>query len=89
MDTLNKLNIDIYADGSSLENIIDLKKEKYIKGFTTNPSLMKQIGVVDYEDHCKKILKEVTVDPVSIEIFTDDFNEMIKNNKMPWKNIKK
>tara|TARA_X000000368_G_scaffold404025_1_gene379623 strand:+ start:2836 stop:3555 length:720 start_codon:yes stop_codon:yes gene_type:complete len=78
MDTLNKLNIDIYADGSSLENIIDLKKEKYIKGFTTNPSLMKQIGVVDYEDHCKKILKEVTVDPVSIEIFTDDFNEMIK-----------
>ena len=57
MDTLNKLNIDIYADGSSLENIIDLKKEKYIKAFTTNPSLMKQIGVVDYEDHLQENIK--------------------------------
>ncbi len=78
MNNLKNLNIDIYADGSSLENIIELKKEKYIKGFTTNPSLMKKIGVIDYEDHCRKILKEVTSDPLSIEIFTDDFNEMIK-----------
>lgn len=78
MDILNNLNIDIYADGGSLENMIELKEKSYIKGFTTNPSLMKQSGVVNYEEHCKKILNKIKEHPVSIEIFSDDFGDMIR-----------
>jgi transaldolase len=78
MDILNNLNIDIYADGGSLKNMIELKEKSYIKGFTTNPSLMKQSGVVNYEEHCKKILNQIKEHPVSIEIFSDDFEDMIR-----------
>ena len=71
-----KLNIHIYADGADLESIKQSKKNPLIKGFTTNPTLMRQAGVTDYESFAKAALQVVEGAPLSLEVFSDDFNEM-------------
>lgn len=75
MDFKN-LNIDIYADGANFESISHFNNKKFIKGFTTNPTLMKNDGVFDYEEHSKKIANLVFPKPVSFEVFSDDFDKM-------------
>ena len=59
MDIINKLGINIYADGADLESIEFYNKSSFVKGFTTNPSLMKSVGVTDYKQFAKKILSIV------------------------------
>ena len=76
MNELKDLKIKIYADGADIESMKKTYKEGFIKGFTTNPTLMKKDGVTDYEDFAKKILKEITDMPVSFEVFSDDFESM-------------
>jgi transaldolase len=76
MPTLNDLKIKIYADGADKKGIIDLYAKPYIKGLTTNPTLMKKAGIKDYEAFSKDILKTVTAKPISLEVFTDDLAEM-------------
>ncbi len=76
MDLLSELKIQIFADGANKKGIIDLSKQKYISGFTTNPSLMKNSGIKNYEEFCLDILQSVTDKPISFEVFSDDFNEM-------------
>ena len=74
---LKKLsNIDIYADGADEKTILEMNKNKFITGFTTNPTLMRKSGVKDYENFAKKILKTVNKKPISFEVFSDDLNEM-------------
>ncbi|HUJ42442.1 MAG TPA: transaldolase [Opitutaceae bacterium] len=73
---LSDLRIQIYADGADRAGILDLNARPYIKGFTTNPSLLKRSGVTDYEAFAKEILKTVTAKPISFEVFSDDFGEM-------------
>lgn len=76
MKSLNDLKIQIYADGADKAGILELYAKPYIKGLTTNPSLMKKVGIKDYEAFSKDILKSVTAKPISLEVFTDDFPEM-------------
>ncbi|HEX3730825.1 MAG TPA: transaldolase [Opitutaceae bacterium] len=76
MKSLNDLKIQLYADGADKAGILDLYSKPYIKGLTTNPSLMKKAGIKDYEAFAKEILKTVTAKPISLEVFTDDFPEM-------------
>jgi transaldolase len=76
MLSLNSLKIQIYADGADKAGILDLYSKPYIKGFTTNPSLLKRSGVKDYEAFAREILQTVTVKPISLEVFSDDFSEM-------------
>ena len=76
MKSLNDLKIQLYADGADKAGILDLNAKPYIKGLTTNPSLMKKAGVHDYESFAKEILQTVTVKPISFEVFTDEFPEM-------------
>jgi transaldolase len=76
MKSLNDLKIQIYADGADKKGIVDLYAKPYIKGLTTNPSLMKKAGIKDYEEFAKDILKTVTGKPISLEVFTDDFTDM-------------
>src|SRR5580692_3965467 len=76
MKTLNDLKIQLYADGADKAGIIDLYSKPYIKGLTTNPSLMKKAGITDYEAFAKDILQTVTAKPISLEVFTDDFVDM-------------
>tara|TARA_E500000178_G_scaffold355997_1_gene430983 strand:- start:1283 stop:1996 length:714 start_codon:yes stop_codon:yes gene_type:complete len=68
--------IKIYADGSNYQEMINLNNNKMIKGFTTNPSLMKKEGVRDYEKFAKKILKIINKKPVSFEVFSDNLKKM-------------
>jgi transaldolase len=76
MKSLNDLKIHIYADGADKAGILDLYSKPYIKGLTTNPSLMKKAGVKDYEAFAKDILQSVTAKPISLEVFTDEPAEM-------------
>jgi transaldolase len=76
MIELDKLNIDIYADGADLDSIKKSKEIPYIKGFTTNPTLMRQAGVTDYEAFAKDALEIVEGSPLSLEVFSDDLGEM-------------
>jgi transaldolase len=76
MPTLNDLKIRIYADGADKAGILDLYAKPYIKGLTTNPTLMKKAGIKDYEAFARDILQTVTAKPISLEVFADDFSEM-------------
>jgi transaldolase len=76
MISLNTLKIQIYADGADRAGILELYAKPYIKGFTTNPSLLKRSGVHDYEAFAREILQTVTAKPISLEVFSDDFPEM-------------
>jgi transaldolase len=74
--SLSDLKIQLYADGADKAGILDLYAKPYIKGLTTNPSLMKKAGIKDYEAFAKDILQSVTAKPISLEVFTDDLVEM-------------
>ena len=68
----------IYCDIAKLNLIKKFNKKKIVKGFTTNPSLMRKAGAKDYESYCKKILKICSNKPVSLEVFADEYKEMKK-----------
>lgn len=76
MKSLNDLKVHLYADGADKAGILDLYAKPYIKGLTTNPTLMKKAGIKDYEAFSKDILQSVTAKPISLEVFTDEFPEM-------------
>ena len=76
MKSLNDLRIQLYADGADKAGILDLYSKPYIKGLTTNPTLMNKAGIHDYEAFAKDILQTVTAKPISLEVFTDEFAEM-------------
>ena len=75
----------IFCDIAELNQIKKFSKKKIVKGFTTNPSLMRKAGANDYRSYSKKILKISNKKPVSLEVFGDDYNSMkqqaIKINK--------
>lgn len=66
----------IYADGADYESMVDLNNNEVICGFTTNPTLMRQANVKNYEIFAKKVLAQIKFKPISFEVFADDFNEM-------------
>ena len=72
------LKTEIYCDIADIKQIKKFNKKKIIKGFTTNPSLMRKAGAKDYTDYSKKILKTCQNKPVSLEVFADNTNSMIK-----------
>jgi len=76
MKSLNDLKIKLYADGADKAGILDLYAKPYIKGLTTNPTLMNKAGIKDYEAFAKGILLSVTDKPISLEVFTDDLVDM-------------
>ena len=71
-------NIDIYCDGADFASMKKFYKMSYIKGFTTNPSLMKQSGIQNYESFSKKALKIIKNKSISLEVFSDKIKEMEK-----------
>ena len=66
----------IFADGADLKSIVKLNSDPMISGFTTNPSLMKKAGIVDYKKFALEVLKIVKKKPVSFEVFSDEINDM-------------
>ena len=76
MINIKKFKTKIFCDGANFQDIKKFKKEKFITGFTTNPSLMKDAGVKNYKKFCIKVLKEVKSKDVSFEIFADDLKNI-------------
>ena len=101
MTDIQKLKIKIFADGADFESINKLNTKNYIRGFTTNPSLMKKAGIKNYKEFALKILSKIKDKPISFEVFSDDLIEMEKqameiaswgknvNVKIPVTNTKK
>ena len=75
------MKTEIYCDIADIKLIKKFNKKKIIKGFTTNPSLMRKAGAKNYEDYSKKILKVCKKKPISFEVFGDDFSAM-KNQSL-------
>jgi transaldolase len=78
MDRVRQLKVKIFADGADFDSIVKLSANPVVKGFTTNPTLVRKAGVTDYEEFGRKLLAAVPNRPVSLEVFADDFDEMAR-----------
>ena len=76
MRAIDKLNVKLFADGADRAGMLEMYEKPYIRGFTTNPTLMKKAGISDYEGFAHEILQEIPDRPISFEVFADDFDEM-------------
>ena len=72
------MSTKIFCDIAEISQIKKFNKKKIVKGFTTNPSLIRKAGAKDYKSYCKKILKACPEKPISFEVFADDQKNMIK-----------
>jgi len=78
MRKIEDLKVKIFYDGSDKKDMLDMNSKNFIKGFTTNPSLMKKAGINNYKSFAKDILGTIKEKPISFEVFSDDFYEMEK-----------
>jgi len=78
MADLTSLRIHIYADGAEISGILEMATNPLIRGFTTNPTLMRKAGISDYEKFARELLQHIKKHPVSLEVFADDFPEMLR-----------
>jgi len=76
MKELAELRIKLFADGADKAGILEMYGNPWIKGFTTNPSLMRKAGVTDYEVFGRDIAARIPDRPLSFEVLADDFTEM-------------
>jgi transaldolase len=76
MTSLADLKVKIFADGADRAGILELYRNPLITGFTTNPTLMRNAGITDYEAFAREILQAIPGRPISLEVFSDDFAEM-------------
>ena len=76
MKTLDDLSVKIFADGADIKGMLEMYEKPYIKGFTTNPTLMRKAGVTDYEAFAREVLRNIPDRPISFEVFSDNFDEM-------------
>lgn len=76
MKKVEELKVKIFADGADKTGMLEMYAKPYVKGLTTNPTLMKKAGITDYRVFCKDILTAIKDKPLSFEVFSDDFVEM-------------
>lgn len=76
MKSLKDLKIKIFADGADIRGMKEEYQKGLVKGFTTNPTLMKKAGVTDYEEFARAVVEEIKDVPVSFEVLSDDFEDM-------------
>ncbi|HEY6445614.1 MAG TPA: transaldolase [Acidobacteriaceae bacterium] len=76
MRRVEGLRISLFSDGADLASILEMYAKPWIRGFTTNPTLMRKAGVVDYEAFARSVLRAVPDRPISLEVFADDEAEM-------------
>ncbi|MFM1654721.1 transaldolase [Brevibacillus sp. B_LB10_24] len=73
---MNQLTIKLFADGAVLDEMVAAYRSGVVKGFTTNPSLMRKAGIADYEAFAKEAVARIPDMPISFEVFSDDFEIM-------------
>jgi transaldolase len=76
MKKVEELKVKIFADGADKAGMLEMYEKPFVKGLTTNPTLMKKAGISDYRAFCKDILTSINDKPLSFEVFSDDFAEM-------------
>src|SRR5438105_4426157 len=79
--TLHDLSVKLFTDGADKAQILDMARQPWIKGFTTNPSLLKKAGVVDYEAYGRELVAAVPDRHISFEVFSDDIPEMVEQGR--------
>jgi transaldolase len=72
------LKVKLFADGADVAGMVDMYRRPWIKGFTTNPTLMRKAGVTDYRAFAREVLAAIPDRPISFEVFSDDFDEMAR-----------
>ncbi len=78
---VSQLKVQIFADGAELPGMLKLYQNPLIKGFTTNPTLMRKAGIADYPAFARKVLAAIPDRPISFEVFSDDFDEMVRQGE--------
>jgi transaldolase len=78
MMPLSRLGVKIFADGADFDGILAMYKNPLIRGFTTNPSLMRKAGIADYEGFARRLLATVPDRPISFEVFADEPHDMVR-----------
>ena len=73
---ISNLKIKLFADGADLAGIKEMYQHPFIKGFTTNPPLMRKAGIQDYKAFAYQVLQAIPDRPISFEVFADEFDEM-------------
>jgi transaldolase len=76
MCPLKNLKVQVFADGADLDSILALYRNPLIKGFTTNPTLMRKAGITDYPKFARAVLAAIPDRPISFEVFADEFDQM-------------
>ena len=76
MSTILNLKVKIFADGADKKGMLEMYQHPYIKGFTTNPTLMRKAGITDYKTFALDVIQSISDRPISFEVFSDDFDEM-------------
>ena len=74
--TLTDLRTKIFADGAELAGMLAMYREPHIKGFTTNPTLMRKAGITDYRAFAREVVAAIPDRPISFEVFSDEFADM-------------
>jgi transaldolase len=73
---VTELRVKIFADGADLAGMLEMARQPYIRGLTTNPTLMRKAGIADYRAFAAQVLREIRDKPISFEVFSDDFQDM-------------
>jgi transaldolase len=76
MKRIDQLSVKIFADGADLDAMRALYHQPHVKGFTTNPTLMRKAGINDYRGFARQVLAAIPDRPISFEVFSDDFDQM-------------
>lgn len=74
--SVDRLKVKILADGAEKAGMLKMAAKPYIKGLTTNPTLMRKAGVADYRSFAREIIAAIPDKPISFEMFSDEFHEM-------------
>jgi transaldolase len=78
---MKDLKIKIFADGADVKGMVEMYGKPFIKGFTTNPTLMRKAGITDYRGFAREVVAKIPDRPISFEVFSDDFGEMERQAK--------
>ena len=76
MATVDDLKVKLFADGADKAGMLEMYRKPFVKGFTTNPTLMRKAGISDYRGFAREILDVIPDRPISFEVFSDEFDEM-------------
>ena len=82
---IDELDVKLFADGADFKSMIEMSNKSYVKGFTTNPTLMRKDGVTNYKNFAKDVLGIIKDKPISFEVLSDDLEE-IKNQAIEISN---